>query len=135
MQEPAEPVVFRGSIGVAQFSSDGQRMLILSGGISNVFDSMRLIDVSSLYRAQRQAPETFEDKPAPPWLADISSAVSALDPTGDGALLTRKRCERGLRKAKLATRIKQLEAFFYRFPATTNDRSIAVERSTSDIEH
>ena len=88
MQEPAEPVVFRGSIGVAQFSSDGQRMLILSGGIWNVFDSMRLIDVSPLYRTQRPAPETFEDKPAPPWLADIASAVSALDTTGDGALLT-----------------------------------------------
>ena len=88
MQEPAEPVVFRGSIGVAQFSSDGQRMLILSGGIWNVFDSMRLIDVNPLYRTQRPAPETFEDKPAPPWLADIASAVSALDTTGDGALLT-----------------------------------------------
>jgi len=88
MQEPAEPVVFRGSIGIAQFSSDGQRMLILSGGIWNVFDSMRLIDVSPLYRTQRPAPETFEDKPAPPWLADIASAVSALDTTGDGALLT-----------------------------------------------
>ena len=50
MQEPAEPVVFRGSIGIAQFSSDGQRLLILSGGMLNVFDSMRLIDVSPLYR-------------------------------------------------------------------------------------
>jgi len=88
MQEPAEPVVFRGSIGIAQFSSDGQRMLILSGGIWNVFDSMRLIDVSPLYRTQRPVPETFKDKPAPPWLADIASAVSALDTTGDGALFT-----------------------------------------------
>jgi hypothetical protein len=88
LQEPAEPVVFRGSIGVAQFSSDGQRMLILSGGIWNVFDSMRLIDVSPLYRTQRPASEKFEDKPAPQWLADIASAVSALDTTGDGALLT-----------------------------------------------
>jgi Novel STAND NTPase 1 len=88
LQEPAEPAVFRGSIGVAQFSSDGQRMLILSGGIWNVFDSMRLIDVSPLYRTQRLAPEKFEDKPAPQWLADIASAVSALDTTGDGSLLT-----------------------------------------------
>jgi hypothetical protein len=88
MQEPAEPAVFRGSIGVAQFSSDGQRMLILSGGIWNVFDSMRLIDVSPLYRTQKTAPENFEDKPAPRWLADIAAAVSALDTTGDGALLT-----------------------------------------------
>ena len=88
MQEPAEPVIFGGSIGVAQFRSDGQRMLILSGGIWNVFDRMRLIDVSPLYRTQEPAPEKFEEKPAPPWLADIATAVSALDTSGDGALLT-----------------------------------------------
>ncbi len=87
-QEPAEPVVFRGSIGIPQFSSDGQRLLILSGGTWNVFDSMRLFDVSPLYRPQEAAPENFEEKPAPPWLADIASAVSALDPGGDGSLLT-----------------------------------------------
>ena len=100
MQEPAEPVVFRGSIGVAQFSSDGQRMLILSGGIWNVFDSMRLIDVSPLYRTQRPAPETFEDKPGPPWLADIASAVSALDTTGDGALVTLETVRKRYPKSK-----------------------------------
>jgi hypothetical protein len=88
MKEPAEPVVFGGSIGIAQFSSDGQRMLILSGGMLNVFDRMRLIDVSPLYRTQRPAPERFEDKPAPPWLADIASAVSASDPSQDGSLMT-----------------------------------------------
>ena len=87
-QEPAEPVVFRGSIGIPQFSSDGQRMLILSGGLWNVFDSMRLIDVSQLYRPREAAPENFEAKPAPPWLADIASAVSALDPSDDGSLMT-----------------------------------------------
>ena len=88
MQEPAEPAVFRGSIGVAQFSSDGQRMLIMSGGIFNVFDSMRLIDVSPLYRTQESASEKSEEKPAPPWLADIASAVSASDPSQDGSLMT-----------------------------------------------
>jgi hypothetical protein len=88
MREPAEPVVFRGSIGIPQFSSDGQRMLILSGGLWNVFDNMSLFDVSQLYRPQEIAPENFEAKPAPPWLADIASAVSALDVGGDGSLLT-----------------------------------------------
>ena len=88
MQEPAEPVVFRGSIGGAQFSSDGQRLLILSGGIWNVYDRMRLIDVSPLYRTREAAPENFEEQPAPPWLAYIASAVSALDTSGDGSLLT-----------------------------------------------
>jgi hypothetical protein len=88
MPEPAEPVVFGGSIGIAQFSPDGKRLLILSGGIWNVFDRMRLIDVSPLHQTQERASETFEDRPVPPWLADIAAAVSALDTTGDGALLT-----------------------------------------------
>ncbi len=79
-EEPAEPVVFRGSVGIPQFSSDGQRLLILSGGMLNVFDSMRLIDVSPLYRPREAAPEKFEEKPVPPWLADIASAVSASIP-------------------------------------------------------
>jgi hypothetical protein len=87
-QEPAEPVVFRGSIGFPQFSLDGQRLLILSGGMWNVYDSLRLIDVSPLYRTQEAPPEKFEEKPAPPWLADIASAVSASDPSQDGSLLT-----------------------------------------------
>jgi len=86
-QEPAEPVIFRGPIGIPQFSSDGQRLLILSG-MWNAFDSLRLIDVSSLYRTREAAPESFEEKPAPPWLADIAATVSALDTSGDGSLLT-----------------------------------------------
>ena len=87
-EKPAEPVVFRGSVGIPQFSLDGKRMLILSGGIINVFDSMRLIDVSRLHRPQERAPEKLEEKPAPPWLADIASAVSASDPGQDGSLTT-----------------------------------------------
>ena len=46
----------------------------------NVFDSLRLIDVSPLYRPQEDAPEKLKEKPAPQWLADIASAVSASDP-------------------------------------------------------
>jgi hypothetical protein len=88
MDEPAEPAVFGGSTGVAQFSSDGRRLLILSGGIWNVFDRMRLVDVSPLYRTKEAAPEKFADKPVPPWLADIASAVSASDPGQDGSLMT-----------------------------------------------
>src|SRR5206468_10741389 len=86
-QEPAEPAVFRGPIGIPQFSSDGQRLLILSG-MWNAFDSLRLIDVSPVYRTWEAAPESLEEKPAPPWLADIAATVSALDTSGDGSLLT-----------------------------------------------
>jgi hypothetical protein len=100
MQDPAEPAVFRGSIGVAQFSSDGQRLLILSGGMWNVYDSLRLIDVSPLYRTQEAAPEKFEEKPAPPWLADIASAVSAADPGQDGSLMTLERVRRRYPESK-----------------------------------
>jgi hypothetical protein len=88
LNEPAEPAIFGGSTGIAQFSSDGNRLLILSGGIWNVFDRMRLIDVTPVYRPREAAPEIFEDKPAPPWLADIASAVSASDPGQDGSLMT-----------------------------------------------
>src|SRR5258705_6109642 len=88
MQDPAEPAVFRGSIGVAQFSSDGQRLLILSGGTWSALDSMRLIDVSPLYRKEEPPAMKVQQKPAPPWLADIASAVTALDNTGDGSLTT-----------------------------------------------
>jgi hypothetical protein len=87
-QEPAEPVIFRSSVGIPLFSLDGQRLLILSGAMFNVFDSMRLIDVSPLYRPREAAPEKLEEKPAPPWLAEIASAVSASDPSQDGSLTT-----------------------------------------------
>ena len=87
-EKPAEPVIFRGSIGIPQFSSDGQRLLILSGGVSNVYDSMRLIDVSALYRLRKATPEKLEEKPAPPWLAEIAGAASASDPSQDGSLVT-----------------------------------------------
>ena len=86
--KPAEPVVFRGSLGFPQFSLDGQRLLILSGAMFNVFDSVRLVDVSPLYRTQDDASKKLQAKPAPPWLADIASAVSASDPSQDGSLMT-----------------------------------------------
>src|SRR6478735_2522370 len=100
MQDPAEPVVFRGSTGIPQFSLDGQRLLILSGGMFNVYDSLRLIDVSRLYRPQKPAPEKLEEKPAPPWLADIASAVSASDPSQDGSLTTLEDVRRKYPKSK-----------------------------------
>jgi len=87
-EHPAEPVVFRGSVGVPQFSLDGQRLLIVSGAMFNVFDSVRLIDISPLYRQRQTLPEKLEEKPAPPWLAEIASAVSAADPSQDGSLTT-----------------------------------------------
>jgi hypothetical protein len=87
-EQPAEPVVFRGSIGFPQFSLDGKRLLILSGAMFNVFDSMRLVDVTPLYRMQKDASKKLEPTPAPPWLADIATAVSASDPSQDGSLMT-----------------------------------------------
>ena len=62
MEEPAEPVVFRGSMGIPQFSPDGKRLLILSGGMLNVFDTIRLIDVSPLYRPSRARSRKFRTK-------------------------------------------------------------------------
>ena len=75
-------------------------MLIVSGGIWNVFDRMRLIDVSRLYRKQETVPEKFEEKPAPPWLADIASAVSTLDTSGDGSFITLENVRERYSKSK-----------------------------------
>ena len=63
-----------------------------------MFDTMRLIDISPLYRPQEAAPENFEKKPAPPWLADIASAVGASDAGRDGSLLTLETVRRISRK-------------------------------------
>ena len=88
MQDPAEPVGLpwfnRGC--PVQFGWPTIADLIRRN--INVFDSMRLIDVSPLYRKPELAPQKFEEKPAPPWLADIASAVSASDPSQDGSLMT-----------------------------------------------
>jgi hypothetical protein len=86
--KPAEPVVFRGAVGIPQFSLDGQRLLILSGPMFNLFDSVRLIDVSPLHRPWKAPPEKLEERPAPRWLAEIATAVSASDPSQDGSLTT-----------------------------------------------
>jgi hypothetical protein len=53
-----------------------------------VFDTMRLIDINPFYRPREVEPENFEQKPPPPWLAEIVSAVSALDVDVDASLLT-----------------------------------------------
>ena len=82
-------------------------MLILSGGLVNVLDRMRLIDLSALYRTRKPAPEKFEDKPAPPWLADIASAVSALDTQSDGSFLTLETVRKRIPKAKPVIPTKQ----------------------------
>jgi hypothetical protein len=122
MQEPAEPVVFGGSIGIAQFSADGKRLLILSGGIWNVFDRMRLIDVSPLYRTQEAAPEKFEEKPVPPWLAEIAAAVSALDTTGDGALLPLETVRKRYPKSKPGDAYEAVWKRFFPDDPGTNQR-------------
>ena len=84
----AEPVVFRGSTGIPQFSADGRQMLIVSGGMVNALDCMRLIDLSPMYRDPKPEPIQLEGKSAPSWLAEIASAVSALDAGGDGSFTT-----------------------------------------------
>ncbi|MFL6499738.1 MAG: hypothetical protein ACJ8LL_03355, partial [Candidatus Udaeobacter sp.] len=112
-KEPAEPVIFRGSIGIPQFSSDGQRLLILSGGMLNVYDSLRLIDVSPLYRPREAAPERFEQKPAPPWLAEIAGAVSASDPSQDGSLTTLQDVRRKYPKSKAGDAYQSVWKHFF----------------------
>jgi hypothetical protein len=125
-QEPAEPVIFSGSIGIPKFSSDGQRLLILSGGAGNAFDTMRLIDVSPLYRTREAAPRTFEKKPAPPWLAEIASAASALDAGGDGSLITLEAVRERYPESKAGDAYESVgSVFFRRKRATGAQRPVA----------
>jgi hypothetical protein len=112
VQYPAEPIVFRGSTGIPQFSRDGQRLLIVSGGMVNVLDSMRLIDVTPLCRTQEPIPKEFRNKPAPVWLADLASAVSALDTTGQGSSLTLEIVKERYPKSKIG---HSYEAVWNRF--------------------
>ena len=80
---PAEPIVFRGAMGFPQFSPDGNRILILSGSMPNVLDSIRVADVS-LVRSPTQTITELPAKPAPPWLAELAAATSALMWGNDG---------------------------------------------------
>jgi hypothetical protein len=121
-REPAEPVVFRGSFGIPQFSSDGQRLLILSGGTWNVFDSLRLFDVSPVYRSQEVAPENFKERPAPPWLVEIAGAVSALDVGGDGSLTTLEAVRKNYPKSKAGDAYESIWRRFFS-EEERNDRS------------
>ena len=58
------------------------------GQVNLNLENVRLVDVTPLYRTQDEASKKLEAKPAPPWLADIASAVSASDPSQDGSLMT-----------------------------------------------
>jgi WD40 repeat protein len=125
-QEEAEPAPFRGSMGIPQFSPDGRRLLILSGGLWNVYDTMRLIDLSQLYRSQETAPKNFEEKAAPPWLAEIASAVSALDVDGDGSLLTLETVRNRHRESKVGNAYESVWKRF--FPEEKSDGRLGTAR-------
>jgi hypothetical protein len=86
---------------------------------------MRLIDVSRLYRTQEPVPEAFEEKPARPWLAEIASAVSALDVGGDGSLTTLEDVRKKYPRSKAGDAYESVWKHF--FQMNPNDRSIAVE--------
>ena len=89
---------------------------------------MRLIDVSPLYRPQEAAPEKFEEKPAPQWLADIASAVSASDPSQDGSLMTLEDVRSKYPGSKAGDPYESVWKRFFPDESQQID-SIAVERS------
>ena len=81
---------------------------------------------------QEAAPENFEDKPAPPWLADIASAVSALDTTGDGSLLTLETVRKRYPKSKAGDPYEAVWNVFSQMNAANT--AIGWLRSTSNVE-
>ena len=87
-ESPAEPIVIRGATGFPRFNPDGNRILVLSGSMPNVLDSICVADVSLVRRSPTQAIPEAPAKPAPPWLAELAAAASALDVGNDGSLIT-----------------------------------------------
>jgi hypothetical protein len=101
-------------------------LLILSGGLWNVYDTMRLIDVNPAYRPQQAVPKNFEEKAAPPWLAEIASAVSALDFDGDGSLLTLETVQNRHRESKVDNAYESVWKRF--FPEEKSDGRLGTAR-------
>ncbi|PYJ70273.1 MAG: hypothetical protein DME76_06065 [Verrucomicrobia bacterium] len=78
-----------------------------------MFDSMRLIDVSPVYRPEHTASENFQEKPAPAWLIDIASVASALDVGDDGSLFTLETVRNGHPESKAGDAYEPVWKYFF----------------------
>ena len=135
-QEPAEPVVFRGSIGIPQFSLDGQRLLILSGGMFNVFDSVRLIDVSPLYRPQEARTRKIRRKTCASMAGrHCQRSERAPIPSEDGSLMTLEDVRKKYPGSKAGDPYEAVWKHFFPDESQQIDRlGSNAERPTSKIE-
>jgi WD40 repeat protein len=77
----SEPLSVAGMVGQPRFSSDGEKLLVLSGGMWNNMDSAQVWDISRFWHS---APDGYAGNatpavaqlPSPIWLADLAEAVS-----------------------------------------------------------
>jgi hypothetical protein len=99
---------------------------------------MRLIDVTPLCRTQEPIPKEFRNKPAPVWLADLASAVSALDATGQGSSLTLEIVKERYPKSKIGYSYEAVwNRFFQVNPPHCNGRFVggAPLYRTPNVQH
>jgi WD40 repeat protein len=74
----AEPMCLPDAFVYPTFSSDGNSLLSLSGGVWLALDSVRLWDVSLHKPPASGATPRFTGKSPPPWLPDLTEAVAGL---------------------------------------------------------
>ncbi len=74
----AEPICLPDAFVYPTFSSDGNSLLSLSGGVWLALDSVRVWDVSLREAADSGATPRFSGKSPPPWLPDLAGAVAGL---------------------------------------------------------
>jgi hypothetical protein len=77
-QVQTEPVCLPDTIIYPMFSSDGKRLLTLSGSFWMALDTLRVWDLSFSQRPAQVSRAHFSGKNPPPWLPDLADAVAGL---------------------------------------------------------
>ena len=73
----AEPIMVVGNSGIPVFSSDGRKLLTLSGAVWLALDTVQLWDLRLPATPQNNAFQ-YDGQPAPDWLPNLARAVSGI---------------------------------------------------------
>jgi hypothetical protein len=79
----AEPICPQGSYSVPVFSSDGRKVLTLSGTFWTAFETVRVWRTDLPVASAEAKSVQFDGKSPPPWLPDLAEAVSGQRVTPD----------------------------------------------------
>ena len=121
----AEPIKFKGQVGIAGFSPDGRRLFTLSGPTYS-FDTVRVWSLEIPPPILWVDSEIKDDELAPPWLVDLADAVtgrsSNLDDGMDaGRSLTLEDLARQYRTQNISGSYKRLWNRYFHSAKREND--------------